>query len=99
MLHRPGIFTPERAAELGIARVSIGSLLYRLALGAMLQGADELNPRLSVGDVGRTPTYAPASAVVVTRGRRIGQRNARRPRKPGPSASSPDWTRTSNPSS
>ena len=46
VLHRPGVFTPSLLTELGVARVSTGSLLFRLALGAVRQAAAELDPQL-----------------------------------------------------
>lgn len=57
VLHRPGAFTPQLLTELGVARVSTGSLLYRLALGAVRRAAAELNPGLPGSDNGEPPTY------------------------------------------
>lgn len=62
VLHRPGVFTPEVVSGLGVARVSSGSLLYRLALGAMLDGGYELNPRLPRPDRTGPPSYAEVQA-------------------------------------
>ena len=53
----PGALTVPRLAELGVARISTGSLLYRVALGAALDAA------AAVRD-GRTDFRAPSYATV-----------------------------------
>ena len=56
MLFLPGLSVP-RLAELGVARISTGSLLYRVALGAAIEAA------ASVRDGGREFTAPPYAAV------------------------------------
>ncbi|WP_329414867.1 isocitrate lyase/phosphoenolpyruvate mutase family protein [Streptomyces sp. NBC_00704] len=56
VLYSPTGPTVARLASLGVARVSLGSLLYRRALGAALEALDEIGAGGRVS--GRTPTYA-----------------------------------------
>ncbi|MEU4877303.1 isocitrate lyase/phosphoenolpyruvate mutase family protein [Streptomyces sp. NPDC021608] len=56
ILYSPTGPTVARLADLGVRRVSLGSLLYRRALGAALETLDEIRAGRPVS--GRTPTYA-----------------------------------------
>ena len=63
VLYLPGL-TVARLAELGVARISTGSLLYRVALGAAVDAA------AAVRDGGRTPdapSYAAVDALATRR--------------------------------
>jgi 2-methylisocitrate lyase-like PEP mutase family enzyme len=42
VLYRPGGPNPDELAELGVRRISLGSLLYRVALGAALAAAESI---------------------------------------------------------
>jgi len=65
VLHRPGVFNRSVLAELGIARVSTGSLLFRLALDAVVQGSLELNTELSQPQGARPPTYTQVQQLLI----------------------------------
>ncbi|WP_320783003.1 isocitrate lyase/phosphoenolpyruvate mutase family protein [Streptomyces sp. CRN 30] len=56
--------TVDRLGELGVRRVSLGSLLYRRALGAAVQAA--VGIRAGRSPQGRTPTYGEVSAYAPT---------------------------------
>ncbi|MGW2614976.1 isocitrate lyase/PEP mutase family protein [Streptomyces sp. NPDC001500] len=56
ILHSPTGPAVSHLADLGVRRVSLGSLLYRRALGAALEALDEIGAGRRVS--GRTPTYA-----------------------------------------
>ncbi|MFF4930926.1 isocitrate lyase/phosphoenolpyruvate mutase family protein [Streptomyces griseofuscus] len=55
ILHSPAGPTVPRLAELGVARISLGSLLYRRALGAALDAMDDIAAGRTPG--GTTPSY------------------------------------------
>ncbi|MCQ9178053.1 isocitrate lyase/phosphoenolpyruvate mutase family protein [Streptomyces sp. IBSBF 2953] len=56
VLYSPSGPTVSHLADLGVGRISLGSFLYRRALGAALEAMDEISEGRRVG--GRTPTYA-----------------------------------------
>lgn len=56
VLYRPGGPSVAELGELGVRRVSLGSLLYRVALGAALKAASAVRRGLPAGD--GAPTYA-----------------------------------------
>ncbi|WP_333736610.1 isocitrate lyase/PEP mutase family protein [Streptomyces sp. IBSBF 2806] len=55
VLYSPTGLTVSQLADLGVGRISLGSYLYRRALGAALEALDEIGEGRRVG--GRTPTY------------------------------------------
>ncbi|QHC32059.1 MULTISPECIES: isocitrate lyase/PEP mutase family protein [unclassified Streptomyces] len=55
LLHSPAGPTVDRLAELGVARISLGSLLYRRALGAALDAMTDIAAGRTPG--GTTPSY------------------------------------------
>jgi len=55
ILYSPAGLTVAHLAELGVSRISLGSLLYRRALGAVLEAVDAVRAGRTPG--GRTPTY------------------------------------------
>ena len=59
VLYRPGGPSVAELGELGVRRVSLGSLLYRVALGAALTAATSIREGRPADRFGRdTPTYA-----------------------------------------
>jgi 2-methylisocitrate lyase-like PEP mutase family enzyme len=63
VLYLPGLSVP-RLAELGVARVSTGSLLYRRALGAAVETAQAVRDG---GGVLAAPSYAAVDALATRR--------------------------------
>ncbi|MCW7942565.1 phosphonomutase [Streptomyces hygroscopicus] len=61
VLHSPAGPTLDRLADLGVRRVSLGSLLYRHALGAALETAESV--RSGRRPRGAAPTYADVQAL------------------------------------
>ena len=55
VFYSPTGLTVSQLADLGVGRISLGSYLYRRALGAALEALDEIGEGRRVG--GRTPTY------------------------------------------
>ncbi|MET7650697.1 isocitrate lyase/phosphoenolpyruvate mutase family protein [Streptomyces sp. NPDC005486] len=55
ILYSPASLTVTRLGDLGVRRVSLGSFLYRRAMGAALAALDEIREGRRPG--GRTPTY------------------------------------------
>jgi 2-methylisocitrate lyase-like PEP mutase family enzyme len=65
VLHRPGIFNRSVLAEFGIARVSTGSLLFRLALDTVVQASLELNTELRWPDGAGPLSYAEVQQILI----------------------------------
>lgn len=61
ILYTPTGPTVRRLADLGVRRVSLGSLLYRRALGAALEAVTEIRAGRTVR--GATPSYAEVDAL------------------------------------
>ncbi|UPZ28259.1 isocitrate lyase/phosphoenolpyruvate mutase family protein [Streptomyces sp. LRE541] len=64
ILYSPTGPTVPELAELGVRRISLGSLLYRRALGAVLETAALVRAGLPVEGVAPTPTYGEVQALV-----------------------------------
>ncbi len=64
ILYSPTGPTVPELAELGVRRISLGSLLYRRALGAALETAALVRAGLPVEGVAPTPTYGEVQALV-----------------------------------
>ncbi|MEV7140919.1 isocitrate lyase/PEP mutase family protein [Streptomyces tauricus] len=64
ILYSPTGPTVPELAELGVRRISLGSLLYRRALGAALETAALIRAGLPVEGVAPTPTYGEVQALV-----------------------------------
>jgi 2-methylisocitrate lyase-like PEP mutase family enzyme len=60
----PGLTVP-RLAELGVARISTGSLLYRVALGAALDAAAKMKGQSAY--IAEAPSYAAVDALAKTK--------------------------------
>jgi 2-methylisocitrate lyase-like PEP mutase family enzyme len=67
LLFIPGLFGLGRLAELGVRRVSCGSLLFRAALGTAVRTVLEIRDGGSLQAAG-IPTYAEAQALVTASG-------------------------------
>ena len=59
VLFSPNTLTVQRLAELGVARISTGSLLYRVALGAAINAATAIGDRATAFEA---PSYAEVDA-------------------------------------
>ncbi|WP_329222012.1 isocitrate lyase/phosphoenolpyruvate mutase family protein [Streptomyces sp. NBC_01485] len=57
VLYSPAGPTVPHLADLGVSRVSLGSYLYRRALGAALEAVDEIRAGRRPAGAGRTPAY------------------------------------------
>ncbi|MGN9820302.1 isocitrate lyase/PEP mutase family protein [Streptomyces sp. SD11] len=64
ILYSPTGPTVPELAELGVRRISLGSLLYRRALGAALETAALVRAGLPVEGAAPTPTYGEVQALV-----------------------------------
>ncbi|MGW0571403.1 isocitrate lyase/PEP mutase family protein [Streptomyces tauricus] len=64
ILYSPTGPTVPELAELGVRRISVGSLLYRRALGAALETAALIKAGLPVEGAAPTPTYGEVQALV-----------------------------------
>ncbi|MFJ8106311.1 isocitrate lyase/phosphoenolpyruvate mutase family protein [Streptomyces sp. NPDC096132] len=64
ILYSPAGPTVPHLADLGVRRVSLGSLLYRRALGAALEAVTDIRDGRTPG--GRTPTYGDVQALAET---------------------------------
>ncbi|WP_189215720.1 MULTISPECIES: isocitrate lyase/PEP mutase family protein [Streptomyces] len=69
ILYSPAGLTVAHLGDLGVRRVSLGSLLYRRALGAAVEAA--VGIRAGGPPQGRTPTYGEVSSYARTSGRRV----------------------------
>lgn len=65
VLHRPKVFTSDLLAELGVARASTGSLLFRTALNAAHLTAAEFNPKLPHPASTAVPSYAEVQQLLI----------------------------------
>jgi 2-methylisocitrate lyase-like PEP mutase family enzyme len=63
VLHLPGRHTLGQLAALGVARVSTGSLLFRVALGAAIRAADAIR-RGDSNDGSTPPSYADVQKLI-----------------------------------
>jgi 2-methylisocitrate lyase-like PEP mutase family enzyme len=68
VLFLPGLSVP-RLAELGVARISTGSLLYRIALGAALDAAAKIKGQSLY--VPEAPSYAAVDALAKIKGQSL----------------------------
>lgn len=65
VLHRPKVFTSDLLSELGVARASTGSLLFRTALNAAYQTAAEFNPKLPHPVSTAVPSYGEVQQLLI----------------------------------
>jgi 2-methylisocitrate lyase-like PEP mutase family enzyme len=65
VLHRPNVFNRDLLCELGVARASTGSLLFRHALNAAHQMAADFNPKLPQPISTATPSYAEVQHMLI----------------------------------
>ncbi len=66
VLYRPGGPSLSELGDLGVRRVSLGSLLYRIALGAALEAAEAVRQGTSIGG-SEPPSYAQVQALAEDR--------------------------------
>ena len=66
VLFAPGKLSVAELAELGVARISTGSLLFRVALGAALEAATAVRDGETLDDH-RAPSYAEVDSLAVPR--------------------------------